>query len=198
MTIFPRDEKGNVFVVSAPSGTGKTTLVNALLLQFPKELTRSVSCTTRPCREGEIEGVDYKFISENEFETHCKNGDFLEFASIYEYKYGTLNESIAQMQKSGQHVFLVIDVQGAKEIRGKLEATFIFICPPSMQELERRIKGRKQDSPEMIDKRLRRAEEEMKERYHYDYILINDNEQTAIEVLKSIVVAQSYKNKAKL
>lgn len=197
MKLFPRVKKGHIFVISAPSGTGKTTLVSEVLARFPDDMERAVSCTTRPSRPGERDGVDYKFVSKRVFDDNKAKGSFLESAKIYDYDYGTLKETVVEIQESGKHALLVIDVQGAKQIRSKLDATYIFICPPSFQELENRIRKRKQDSAEMIEKRLNRAKAEMQERSHYDYILVNDDEKTAAEVLKSILIADCYKNEEK-
>lgn len=193
--LFPKVNHGKLFVISAPSGTGKTTLVSLLLQRFPGSIARAVTCTTRLPREGEREGVDYYFLNEETFQRHKEKGDFLETVKIYGYEYGTLRQSVLDLQNAGKHVLLVIDVQGAAELRGKLETVSIFICPPSYEELERRIHKRKQDSSELIKKRLIRSRDEMEERFHYDYILTNDDEMTAYEVLKSIIVAETYRYK---
>lgn len=197
MNVFPKVKKGRIFVISAPSGTGKTTLVNDILTLYPDNLVRSISCTTREPRVGEKDGIDYHFVTKEQFQDYEKNGEFLESAKIYDYDYGTLKGEVKEIQEKGKNALLVIDVQGASQVREKIEAIYIFICPPSHQELERRIRNRKQDAPSMIEKRLKRADEEIKERYHYDYILVNDDEKTAVEVLKSIFIAECYKNEEK-
>lgn len=193
--LFPQVAKGNVFIISAPSGTGKTTLVTVLLKQFSKHVARAVTCTTRPPRQGEKDGIDYTFLDNKTFELWKQRGDFFETARIYDYEYGTPKQPVVDLQNAGMHVLLVIDVQGAKEIREKIDAISIFICPPTFEEQENRIRKRKKDSQESIEKRLERAHAEMKERFHYDYILTNDDEKIAYEVLKCIIVAEAYKRK---
>ncbi len=194
--LLPKVKIGNIFVVSAPSGSGKSTLVNVLVSKFPERICRSISCTTRPPRDGERDGIDYYFLDEKEFETRKKSGDFLESANIYGYEYGTLKNTVSELQNCGKDVILVIDVQGAAILRKKIDAIYIFIMTPSQEELNIRIKNRGKDKLEMIEKRLRRGGEELNERFHYDYILVNDSKTVACRILESIIIAENHKNKA--
>lgn len=185
--------KGLVFVVSAPAGTGKTTLVRMLMDEFPC-VTESVSCTTRPIRLGEIEGKDYHFLSQEEFKTKIDEGAFLEHANVFGSYYGTLKEEIAQQQNKGKHVILVIDTQGAMQLKkSHFDAVFIFVRPPSMAELRERLFKRKTEKDEHIEERLQWAQEELKAASQYDYIILNDNLHRAYEILRSILIAEEHK-----
>ena len=183
-------KKGKIFIISAPSGTGKTTLVSKLISEMPNQLCRSVSCTTRPPRVGEKDGIDYYFLDDKQFHKQYESGEFLETAHIYGYMYGTLRRTVEDLQNQGKDVLLVIDVQGSEKLRDVIEAVYIFICPPSTEELEKRIRGRKKDSSEMIDKRLARARDEMKKRFDYDHVITNDKVEVAVEELKQIIKEQ--------
>lgn len=190
-------EKGLVFVLSAPAGTGKTTLVRMLRSEFPC-VTESISCTTRAPREGEIPGKDYFFLTEEEFEARVKAGDFLEHAKVFGKHYGTSKEFVKLQQEKGKHVILVIDTQGALQLMGKFPAIFVFVSPPSLQELRERLFKRKTESVEMIEQRLSWAKKEMDLVNRYDYHIVNDNLHTAYEVLRSIIVAEEHRVKIKL
>ena len=184
-------ERGHVFVISAPSGTGKTTLVKKLCDEFDA-VVRSISCTTRKKRPGDVEGVDYHFISQEEFAAKEKGGEFLESAAVYEDRYGTLLQGVIALQDEGKHVILVIDTQGADLVRKKIPATFIFIAPPSLNELKRRLMDRNTDSATSIDERFSWAREEIEKGKTYDYLIVNDDLNVAYEVLKSIFIAEEH------
>src|SRR5579885_2818308 len=166
---------GLVFVLSAPAGTGKTTLVKMLQEEFGCIAT-SISCTTRAPREGEIPGKDYHFLSKEEFEAKIQVGDFLEHAKVFDHYYATSREYVLQLQQKGKHVILVIDTQGALQLQAKhFPAIYVFISPPSLQELKERLFKRKTESDELIEKRLSWAKKEMMMVDHYDYHIVNEN-----------------------
>lgn len=184
---------GNLFVISAPSGTGKTKLIRQLITDVPN-LMVSVSHTTRQKREGEVDGVHYHFITQDKFNEMLSNGAFLENAHVYGNYYGTSFQSIKEGLNSGSDVILEIDWQGAKQIRNLYpESTSIFIFPPSIQALRDRLEGRKQDSQEIIDGRMNRVREELLSFVDYDYLVLNDNYTIAYDQLKSIIVSQRTK-----
>ena len=184
--------KGIVFVVSAPAGTGKNTLVNRLLEEFP-HIAESVSFTTRSPRPGEIDGKHYHFISQEQFDLRIAQKDFLEYVSLYGHSYGTSRSEVETLQKDGKHVMLVIDTQGALKLKGVIDATYIFIVPPSMDALQQRLEARRTETPEAIQNRLSWAKKEMEAIDKYDYSLINDDMQTAYEALRSIVIAEEHR-----
>jgi guanylate kinase len=185
--------RGLVFVISAPAGTGKTTLVRMLLHEFDC-IAESVSCTTRKVRPGEIPGRDYIFLSDQEFEAKKSAGDFLEFAEVFGHQYGTSREYVTKNLAAGKHVFLVIDTQGAVKIKQQnFPAIYVFLSPPSLEELKQRLCKRQTECPDTIEKRLSRAEEEMEMARHYDYHIINDNLDNAYTILKSIVIAEEHR-----
>ncbi len=187
--------KGFVVVLSAPAGTGKTTLARMLVGEFPC-ITESTSCTTRPKRPGEIDDKDYHFMTGDEFERKKASGEFLEQASVFGYHYGTLKEDVERTQLKGQHVLLVIDTQGAMELKRQGHpAIFIFIRPPSMGELRARLFKRKSEAEEHVEERLEWAEHEMKMAEEYDYIVTNDNLHHAYEILRSILISEEHKTR---
>ncbi len=186
-------KKGIVFVVSAPAGTGKTTLARMLVDEFPA-VTESISCTTRPIRPGEIADKDYHFLTREEFAQKLQAGEFLEHAEVFGNSYGTLKSHVDKKVKQGQHVILVIDTQGALELKKrKYPAVFIFIRPPSMGELRARLFNRKTEAKEDVEERLHWAEEELLRAEDYDYIVINDNLHRAFEILRSILITEEHK-----
>jgi guanylate kinase len=186
------NKKGIVFVVSAPAGTGKTTLVRMLLDEF-HNLTESVSFTTRPMRPNEVAGRDYNFITNAEFKKKMKEGDFLESAEVFGNHYGTSSHYVESQLEKGKHVILVIDTQGALQLKKKLDAVFIFISPPSLEELRARLYKRRSESDEVIEHRLSWAEKEMALSKKYDYHIINDQLKVAYEALRSILIAEEHK-----
>ena len=182
--------KGLLFIVSAPSGAGKTTLVEQLAEQTPR-LTMSRSYTSRPAREGEIDGVDYNFVSRSAFEQMVGRGEFLEWAEVFGNLYGTRAADTERMLASGCDVVLVIDVQGARKIRQRgIESTTVFVMPPSFEVLEQRLRGRSKDPEEAIQRRLQVAREEVASFAEYDFVVINDELTAAVERLRGIVIAE--------
>jgi guanylate kinase len=182
--------RGLLFIVSAPSGTGKTTLVERLVKDTPG-LRMSRSYTSRAARPGERDGVDYNFITREEFESMVREGAFLEWADIYGNLYGTAAADTERCLASGEDLVLVIDVQGARQVRSRgLENIGIFVLPPSAAVLEERLRGRSKDSEEQIRRRLEVACREVRDFATYDYVVINDEVDACVERLRSIVVAE--------
>ncbi|RKQ61747.1 guanylate kinase [Thermovibrio guaymasensis] len=188
-------ERGLLIVISAPSGTGKTTLTRMLLKEFPN-IEFSISFTTRKPRPGEVNGKDYWFISREEFLKRIEEGDFLEWAEVYGNLYGTSKSQVLKALNEGKDVLLDIDTQGALQVKKNFpEAVLIFILPPSLEELERRLRNRGTDPEEVIEKRLKVAREEIKRAKFYDYIVVNDVLEVAYNKLKSIISAEKCKTK---
>ncbi|HAB98669.1 MAG TPA: guanylate kinase [Parachlamydiales bacterium] len=187
-------KKGLIFVISAPAGTGKTTLVRMLQKEFSC-LVESVSYTTRKPRPGEQEGVDYYFISESTFTQKLQEGDFVEHAKVFDHYYGTSRSFLESQLQQGKHVLLVIDTQGAVQLKNHYDAIFIFISPPSIEELRSRLYGRKTDTDQSIEHRLSWAEKEMALAPRYDYHIVNEDLYTAYTVLRSILIAEEHKNR---
>ena len=186
--------KGLLFIVSAPAGTGKTTLVQKLTKEFP-DVEQSVSFTTREKRVDEEDGKHYHFVSLKEFNEMKKKGDFLEFAKVYSDFYGTSKSQIEKKQKKGIHQFLVIDTQGAKKLKKIVDAVHIFIKPPSMRALEKRLRGRKTESNHTVVERLAWAKKEIQQSKQYDYMIINDDLEVAYDALRSILIAEEHRLK---
>ncbi len=181
--------QGNLFIVSAPSGAGKTSLVNAVLAFMP-EIDLSVSYTTRPPRAGEADGKDYHFVSRETFLQMAKDGDFLESAEIYGNLYGTSQSWIQTEVANGRDILLEIDWQGAAQVRRIFpESIGIFILPPSLHALEARLRGRGKDSEEVIARRLQAACDEIGHVAEFDYVIINDRLDEAVRQLTAVVVA---------
>jgi len=182
--------RGLLFVVSAPSGTGKTTLVERLVGQMAG-LTISRSYTSRAARTGETDGVDYNFVTRSRFETMADRGEFLEWADVFGNLYGTSVADTELLLESGRDVVLVIDVQGARTVRHRgMETTAIFVMPPSLEVLEQRLRGRSQDSELAIRERLRIARQEVVNYVEYDYVVVNDELVATVDGLRSIILAQ--------
>jgi guanylate kinase len=181
---------GALFIVSAPSGGGKTSLVRALLASEP-DVKLSISHTTRPPRPGEENGRDYHFISADQFERMARAGEFLESAEIYGNRYGTSRTWISRELERGQDVLLEIDWQGAQQVRKLAQgAVSVFILPPSLEALEQRLKGRSQDQPDAIARRLAAAREEISHLREFDYVIINKDFNRAALELASIIRAE--------
>ncbi|HET9362690.1 MAG TPA: guanylate kinase [Vicinamibacterales bacterium] len=182
--------RGQLFIVSAPSGTGKTTLVERLV-QRVAGLRMSRSYTSRPARGGEQDGVDYNFITRGRFEDMVREGAFLEWADVFGNYYGTSASDTDAMLARGEDVVLVIDVQGARQVRARgIQTIGVFVLPPSADVLEQRLRGRSKDSEEQIRRRLEVAGAEVDEYAMYDYVVINDELDAAVERLRAIVGAE--------
>jgi guanylate kinase len=178
-----------VFVITGPSGVGKGTLIRVLLERIP-ELELSVSATTRPPRPGERDGVDYHFMTREEFAAHVAAGDFVEHAEYSGHRYGTLRSELERRLKEGAGVVLEIEAQGARQVRRAMpEAVAVFIAPPSVGALRARLVGRGTDSPEQVDRRLRTAEQELEAQPEFAHVVVNDRLEQATEELIAIVRA---------
>ncbi|AUG98724.1 guanylate kinase [Pectobacteriaceae bacterium CE70] len=184
--------QGTLYIVSAPSGAGKSSLIQALLKTQPLYDTQvSISHTTRAKRPGENNGEHYFFVSTDEFKRMIENNDFLEYAEVFGNYYGTSRVTIEQILSTGVDIFLDIDWQGAQQIRTKMPmARSIFILPPSKEELERRLRGRGQDSEDVIARRMAQAVAEMNHYAEYDYLIVNDDFNLALMDLKTIIRAE--------
>jgi len=184
------DGRGLLFIVSAPSGAGKTTLVERLVERVPG-LRMSRSYTSRAAREGEHDAVDYNFVTRPQFEEMIARDRFLEWADVFGNLYGTCWVDTERILESGYDVVLVIDVQGARKVRRRgIENTAVFVMPPSFQVLEQRLRGRSKDSEAAIQRRLQVAREEVAAFAEYDYLVINDELTAAVDRLRSIIVAE--------
>ncbi len=182
--------KGNLYIVSAPSGAGKTSLVNALIASMDN-LTISISHTTRAPRPGEIHGTNYHFVSQDEFMEMLTRNLFLEHAQVFDNYYGTSELWVASQLNQGMDVILEIDWQGAQQVRRlRPESIGIFILPPSRAILEQRLRRRGQDSDEVIARRMRSAIDEISHYVEYDYLVVNDDFNTALKDLQTIVYSQ--------
>jgi guanylate kinase len=182
--------KGLLFIVSAPSGTGKTTVVERLVETTPN-LAMSRSYTSRSMRVGECDGVDYAFVTRQRFEAMVAAGEFLEWAEVFGNLYGTCAADTEQILATGTDLVLVIDVQGARQVRTRAAvATTVFVMPPSFQVLERRLRGRSKDPEAAIQRRLSVAREEVAAFSEYDYLVVNDKLDSAVNRLRAIVLAE--------
>jgi len=188
-------EKGLLFVVSAPAGTGKTTLVHMLTKEY-SAVVQSISCTTRSPRNNEKNGVHYHFIDKEGFEEKIKEGEFLEYAKIYDDYYGTSKKWVEEQRTLGKHVILVIDIQGAQQLKNKADAIYIFIEPPSFEVLQQRLIGRKTENPETVKQRLSWAKQEMQAGKSYDYRIVNEDLEISYQVLKSIIIASEHRKQS--
>lgn len=187
--------EGILYIVSAPSGAGKTTLCKEIIDIFPN-LRHSVSYTTRPPRPGETHGIDYFFVSREEFERMVATDDFAEWAEVHGNFYGTAIMTLEGYRRNGIDVVLDIDCQGARQLKERYQGgVYIFILPPDFHELRRRLTGRNSDSPETIDRRMKAAALEIAECRWYDYIIVNDDFHLALDELKSVLVAEKCRTK---
>lgn len=183
-------KKGALFVISGPSGTGKGTICTKLCQQNPK-LHCSVSITTRFPRKGEEDGTNYCFMTEDKFKKLVQQGSLLEWARVYGHFYGTLQQQVEEKRAQGFDVILEIDTQGAKQVRSKIkEAAFIFLLPPSMEELWARIQNRGTDSPEVIKERFAAAYREVHEIWKYDYVVVNESIPETVRKIEAIILAE--------
>ena len=189
-----RMETGTLFVVAAPSGAGKSTLVNALLASEPS-ISLSISHTTRPPRVGEEYGRHYYFVEREEFQRQIAAGTFLEHAEVHGNFYGTSHATVQSLLDAGRDVLLEIDWQGAAQIRkAKPDCVSVFILPPSRAELERRLRGRGSDAPEVIERRLLNSREEIAHAHEFDFIVVNDGFDDALADLQAIVRAVRHRS----
>lgn len=184
-------KRGSLIIISGTTCAGKGTVIKKLL-ERNKNMVLSLSYTSRPIRKGEVDGIDYKFISHEEFERKIENGDFLEYAKVrYGEYFGTPKENIENLLRSGKDVILEIDVQGAKQIKEKLpETILIFIMAPSMEEVKRRIKARGAETAEQIVDRFQTAYREINEVNKYNYVVVNDNLEEAIQKVEAILISE--------
>jgi len=191
-------DKGQLIVISAPSGAGKTSIIKNVIKKLNDENRKSkfsVSHTTRLPREGDIDGSDYFFVSNEIFDELYKAGNFIETAEVHDYKYGTSKDFIDENINQGINVFLEIDVQGFQKLRNRnIEFRSMFILPPSIGELRKRIQKRGLDSEDVIEKRMKNALKELGEAEEYDYLVINDVFEQAIEELLEIVINKDFKD----
>jgi guanylate kinase len=182
--------RGLLFIVSAPSGAGKTTLVERLVEQVP-HLRMSRSYTSRAARSGETDGVDYNFVTRDRFEAIAAAGDFLEWAEVFGNLYGTCAGDTERMLAGGDDVVLVIDVQGARKVRARgLQTKAVFVMPPSFEILEQRLRGRSKDSEDAIQRRLQVARDEVAAFTEYEFVVVNDELSAAVDRLRGIVVSE--------
>ncbi len=178
--------RGRMVVISGPSGSGKSTICRKLL-EDPR-VVFSVSATTRKMRQGEVDGRDYVFLSREDFKRRVEHGDFIEHAEVYGNMYGTLREPMLRALAAGKVFLLEIDVQGANQLRALGEpGTYVFIAPPDFEELRRRLKGRGSETPEMLERRLHKAEDEWRERVKYDHVVVNDDVERAVGEIRKIL-----------
>jgi guanylate kinase len=185
-----RKSRGSLFIVSAPSGAGKTTLCRQLVKTLPN-LGFSVSFTTRRPRPGEVNNRDYTFISREEFRSKADQGEFIEWAEVHGELYGTSKKRVEELLAEGNDVILDIDTQGAMQIKRKHEDDiYIFVLPPSLRILRKRLETRMTDSEQEIDRRFKRATDEIKTYREYDYVIMNDNLDDAVREFEAIIISQ--------
>jgi len=185
------NSRAKLFVIAAPSGAGKTTLVQAVTRNSP-ELRFSISYTTRPQRRNEADGKDYKFVDQATFESLREQGEMLEWATVFDNLYGTSREQVEKHLRDGHNVILEIDWQGARQVRDAMpESVSIFILPPSHDELERRLRDRRTDSDTVIERRLRDALSDMSHWHEFDYVVINDDLDQAVADLEAVLAGDA-------
>lgn len=190
MSSSPTQRRGQLFVISAPSGTGKTTVVERLVQLVPG-LALSRSYTSRPARTGETDGVDYNFVTRSNFEQMIADDAFLEWADVFGNLYGTSVSDSRRDLSRGSDLLLVIDVQGARQVRLRCKDTVgVFVLPPSFAVLEQRLRGRSKDPEGAVQRRLRTARNEVAAFLEYDYVVVNDELEACVERLKAIILAE--------
>jgi len=185
--------KGLLIIISSPSGAGKTTIAKKLILEN-LNIELSVSLTTRPPRNGEIDGVDYKFVNKDLFKKKIKKKLFLEYAKVFDNFYGTLKSEVISKLDKGKNILLDIDWQGARQVRKKFnnDALSIFILPPSLKELKQRLKKR-ENNLSFVNERMSKAKKEIMHWHEYDYVVINKNLNKCIKVIKNIIFSENYR-----
>ncbi|MDT9599226.1 guanylate kinase [Sphingosinicella rhizophila] len=189
----PLQRRGVLFVLSSPSGAGKTT-ISRMILASDDGIGLSVSATTRPMRPGEVDGRDYHFVSNEAFEALVAEGEFLEWAHVFGHRYGTLRREVVKQIEAGRDVLLDIDWQGTQQLKQvDPDIVRVFILPPSMEELERRLRSRATDSAEVVASRMARASVEISHWAEYDYVLINDDAEHCRKLVHTILKAERLK-----
>ncbi|SYX09119.1 Guanylate kinase,guanylate kinase,Guanylate kinase,guanylate kinase,Guanylate kinase [Chlamydia poikilotherma] len=183
-----------LFTISAPAGAGKTTLVRMLAQEFPNSFQKTLSLTTRSPRPEEVPGVDYRFVSQEEFKRRLDSNDFLEWVSLFGEYYGTSRLEIDEIWKSGKHAVAVIDVKGALSLKNRIPTVTVFISAPSQEELERRLKHRGSEQDSQRQERLQHSLVEQAASNQFEYVIINDDLEKSYEILKSIFIAEEHRN----
>jgi guanylate kinase len=194
-----RRRRGLLIVLSSPSGAGKST-ISRLLMQSDGEVTMSVSATTRPKRPGEVDDVDYHFVDDAEFDRLIDAGEFVEWAPVFGYRYGTPKDPVKDALRSGRDILFDIDWQGTQQLQAAMgeDLVTIFILPPSMPELERRLRTRGTDSEEVIQDRMSRAASEISHWPEYEYVLVNSDPDQCLDQVRSIVAAERLKRQRQI
>ena len=194
-----RTRRGLLIVLSSPSGAGKST-ISRMLLEADPEVTMSVSATTRPMRPGEVDDHDYHFVAEGEFDRLIEEGEFVEWAPVFDYRYGTPKAPVKAALKAGRDILFDIDWQGTQQLHAAMgeDLVRIFILPPSIEELERRLRERGTDSEEVIRSRMQRAASEISHWAEYDYVLINKDMGDCLAQVEAIVAAERLKRQRQL
>lgn len=189
-------EKGTLFIISAPAGTGKTTLVQRLTQEVP-HIVRNISYTTRAPRGNEVNGQDYHFVSHQEFHKMVQKEAFLEYEEVFSHFYGTAKKTVESLLEKGLDTILVIDTKGALKIKPHIKNVSIFLTPPSIDQLEERLRNRNTETEQAITERLAKAHEELEAMKQYDYHLVNEDLETTYQSLKAIFVAERLKKLSK-
>jgi guanylate kinase len=191
-----RERRGLLIVLSSPSGAGKSTL-SRLLMDVDDDITMSISATTRPKRPGEEEGVHYHFVGDSQFDHMVESGEFVEWAPVFGHRYGTPKAPVKSALKEGRDILFDIDWQGTQQLKAAMgeDLVSIFLLPPSMAELERRLRSRKTDSDSTIADRMSRAQSEISHWPEYEYVLVNEDTVLCLEQIRSIVAAERLKQK---
>jgi guanylate kinase len=191
--MIDKQKRGNLIVLSGPSAVGKGTVLEALMADYDS-VCYSISATTREPRTGEVDGEDYYFMSEQKFESLIEQGEFLEWAKVHNNYYGTPKKYVEETLAEGQDVILEIDIQGANQIKNKFaEAVLVFLSPPSLEELNRRLRRRGTETEQAMETRLENAKRELAEKEKYDYEVVNDELAEAVKKVKAIIIAERCK-----